>query len=46
MFFDSLLTSRLIQQNGDYERVQNFLARSSRNVVSFDCITEHSTGSE
>lgn len=38
-FFDSLLTSRLIQQNGDYERVQNFLVRTSRNLVSFYCVT-------
>ena len=28
-----LLTLRLFQQNGDYERVQNFLARTSRNTV-------------
>lgn len=38
-FFDSLLTSRLIQQNGDHERVQNFLVRTSRNLVSFYCVT-------
>ena len=32
----------LSSQNGDYERVQNFLARTSRNAVS-ETANEHKT---